>query len=99
MKGRCGKVSLTIHFITLPESRCRRRVGRASGCPIQVVKDWGWAFDIVRGVRKIRDLRQAGPGPGLSFYSGLYYSGRYYSGRYLGRIIFYQLNYFRVKGL
>jgi len=42
-----GKVSLTTHFITIADSRCRRRVGRTIGCPIQVWKDWGWAFDIV----------------------------------------------------
>jgi len=44
------KVLLTNHFIVITESRCRRRVGRARSCLIQVLKDRGWAFDIIIGV-------------------------------------------------
>ena len=71
-KRRAGwqKVSLTIHFKAIPESQCRRRVGRACGCPIQVKKTGVGRLTLLGGLRKIRGLRQAGLGSSLSFYLG-----------------------------
>ncbi len=61
------KVMLTNHFIVITESRCRRRVGRTVVAQSRFKETGVGRLTLLGKVRRIRDLRQAGHEPGLSF--------------------------------